>query len=436
MNAPCGIPFITQIRHWKIETKSLYFHLMRSILIAVLTAPFLIMADDFVFEANYDEAKIPAYSLPDVLEGVDSADGWPAKRAEWHALIAREMFGETTETMRATKATMSPAAPDKAILDGKGILKQITVKLAGQDINVAIFLPKSAKEEAVPVFLGYNFSGNHTVFDDPDIVLTKSWMRKRKDQQANAEDRGKSASRWCVERIIDGGFGLVTVYYGDVDPDFDDQFENGVHAELGVPAKNEAASIASWSWALSRILDVLTDSVSEVDGEKVAVFGHSRLGKTSLWAGASDERFALVISNNSGCGGAALSRRAIGETVWRINNSFPHWFCQNFKRYDNKEGDLPFDNHTLLALIAPRPLYVASAEGDTWADPKGEFLSCLHADPVYQLLGTEGLPATEMPKVNTPVQGRIGYHIRSGDHNVTDYDWEQYVAFATKHLLP
>lgn len=409
---------------------------MRSIFIAVLAAPFLLMADDFVFEPNYDESKIPAYTLPDVLEGVKTAADWPEKRAKWHSLIAREMFGESTAAMGATKATTSSAAPDKVILNGKGVLKQITVNLAGQDINVALFLPKSAAEKPVPVFLGYNFSGNHAVFDDPDIILPSSWMLKRKDRTANEEDRGASASRWSVERIIDGGFGLVTAYYGDVDPDFDDEFKNGVHAELGQPAKNEAASIATWSWALSRILDVLNESTPEVDGEKVASFGHSRLGKTSLWAGASDERFALVISNDSGCGGAALSRRAIGETVWRITDSFPHWFCGNFLRYANKEGDLPFDNHTLLALIAPRPLYVASAEDDTWADPKGEFLSCLHADPVYKLLGTEGLPATEMPAVNSPTQGQIGYHMRSGKHNVTDYDWEQYMKFATKHLLP
>ncbi len=412
---------------------------MRLLKLALFAASVLAlstMADDFVFEANYDEARIPAYTLPDPLEGVATLEDWPGKRAEWHALIAREMFGATPESAKALKASFREAAPDKIILGGKGILKQLVVELAGQELNLALFLPKTASTAPAPVFLGYNFSGNHTVFDDPDIILPSSWMRKTKDNQAKEEDRGKSASRWAVERIIDGGFGLVTLYYGDVDPDTDDGFQNGVHQQIGVPAANEAASIATWSWALSRVLDVLDDSVEEVDGERVAVIGHSRLGKTSIWAGASDERFALVISNDSGCGGAALSRRAIGETVWRINDSFPHWFCGNFKKYSNNEKALPFDNHTLLSLVAPRPLYVASAEGDKWADPKGEFLSCLNADPVYRLLGTEGLPATEMPAVHSPAHGQIGYHIRAGKHDVTDYDWEQYMKFATRHLSP
>jgi len=410
----------------------------------VLALAMLLFCTDQAAAANYDEAKVPKYRLPDPLklasgDTVADAKTWREKRRpEILRLFQTHMFGRSPGP--PPKLRHEVADVDERALGGKARRKQVTIHFgsaAGDpSMHLLIYLPSAAKGP-VPLFLTYNFNGNHTIHADPGIRLATVWPRKAGGKPARAAEktRGASASRWAVEQILSRGYGLATIYYGDVDPDFHDRFANGIHAlypQLQGRGDN-FSSISAWAWGLSRALDYL-ESDAHVDATRVAVMGHSRLGKTSLWAGASDQRFALVISNNSGCGGAALSRRSFGETVARINKSFPHWFCDNFKKYSGRENDLPIDQHMLVALIAPRPVYIASAEQDRWADPRGEFLSARHADGVYRLLGTEGLPAKSMPEVGKPVMGTIGYHIRAGKHNVTDYDWQQYLSFADQHF--
>lgn len=335
---------------------------------------------------------------------------------------------------------------DPTALEGKTTRKEITAwftaNKSGPAMHVLVYQPNGAGAPW-PLFLGLNYYGNASVHADPGITLSRAWMRPNKefgivDNRATDRTRGAHASRWQIEAVLRRGYATATVYYGDLCPDRDDGIEESVGALFGSVnsrAPDGWGSIGIWAWGLSRALEVIEND-PELDAKRVAVHGHSRLGKAALWAAAQDERFALVISNNSGAGGAALAKRIYGETV-AISNSrhSTPWYSLNYRKYNDNEAALPVDQHELLALIAPRPLYVASAAEDRGADPRGEFLSVEAAQIAYRLHGKMALGVAERPPVDQPLHGdALAYHIRTGKHDITAYDWEQYLEFADEYL--
>ncbi len=395
-----------------------------------------------------DENDVQPYDLPDLLQFADgrrvaNVADWRERRREIIRLFETHVYGAAPQSSPECEITL--VSSDRFALNGLATRKQarLTFQKHGQtcEIDMLLYLPNQ-RREAVPLFMGLNFEGNHTVHTDPGILISQKWVPNDNQgivhHRATARSRGARASRWQVDLLLQNGFGLATAYYGDIDPDFDDGFQNGIHPlfyERGQtrPLADQWGAIAAWSWGLQQIMDYC-ETDADIDPQRVAVLGHSRLGKAALWAGALDERFALVISNNSGCGGAALSRRKFGETVTDINSRFPHWFCGNFKRYNDSEENLPIDQHMLLACIAPRPLYVASASEDLWADPRGEFLSAVHAAPAYEIFGKAGLAESTSVQIEMPLMNTIGYHLRKGAHDLTGYDWAQFIQFAKLHF--
>jgi hypothetical protein len=381
--------------------------------------------------------------LPNVLETfagerIADADAWKAKRRpELRALFQHYMYGYLPA---ARPVTWQAVHDNKNAFGGKVWLREFALNVHGVEnhpIHVLVALPANAAKPA-PLFLGLSFVGNHMIVDDPKIRIPDVWMYDRHPgvvaNRATEAGRGKAKDVWPIETIVERGYGLAVAYNGEWEPDL--KTERGViHAAIPAVGPPDAGwgRIALWAWGLSRMYDAAA-TLPEIDATRVAVIGHSRLGKTALLAAALDDRFALAIPNQAGCGGTAPSRGKIGESVERINTAFPTWFCGNFKKFNRAPERLPFDQHGLAALCAPRPVLFSNAEEDSWANPAGQFDVLVAADPAYRLFGVEGVADRRPPALNVLSQGRLSYFIRPGMHAMTPVDWQAYLEFADRHL--
>ena len=393
---------------------------------------------------NYDESLTGNYTLPDPLvladgKPVRDARTWNTKRRpEIVRLFEEHQFGRSP----VRPAGMSFDVFDKGTpaLGGKALRRQVTVYFSrdrtGPKMDLLIYLPAGARKP-VPLLLNLSFTANSNVVDDPGIKPGEVWGRDRKRVPA---PKGTNFGRLDVLPFLASGIGVGTVYYGDIDPDFPGGIQHGVRALYLKPGQTEPApdewgTIAAWGWGLSRALDYF-ETDKGVDAKRVAIVGASRLGKTVLWAGARDTRFAMVIASCSGEGGAALSRRYFGETVKHLTapTRYPYQFAANYQKHADRVGESPFDAHMLLALVAPRPLLLQTGDTDLWSDPKGEFLSAVAAGPVYELLGKQGLGTDEMPPAGQPVLRTLGYYMHAGGHGTIPSDWELFLKFMQSHL--
>jgi len=370
---------------------------------------------------NYDESGVASYMLPDPLvlshppgKKVRTAEEWALRRPAILELFRENVYGRSQG--RPERLRFEVVQEDSTAMSGAATLKRVVVHSShggrSHQFGLTLFLP-NARQGRVPVFLLIN--NRPTENTDPTRAVQSGF--------------------WPAERLVARGYGIAALHNAELAPDDKDRYRNGV-IELfegttsGPRPANAWGALAAWAWGASRAMDYF-ETDSRVDGGRVAVVGHSRGGKAALWAGAEDERFALVISNESGEGGAALSRRNFGETVARINEAFPHWFAGNYRAFAGREQEMPTDQHMLLALVAPRALYVASADADLWSDPRGEYLALANASPVFELWGDPTMSMDGMPGLDTPVViRRRGYHVRTGAHNLTPFDWDRFAEFA------
>lgn len=369
--------------------------------------------------------SVSGSEVPDVLttlsgKPVESAEVWEKeRRPEVLELFQTHVYGKKP-VGRPQTLRFEQLEPDQEMMGGTALRKRVRVSYVGPGgeggFALTAFIPKSAKP--APAFL---LICNR----DPAVNIDPGRLQK--------------SPFWPAEELVARGYAALALFNGDIDPDSHDGFTNGVHGvfqpDPSVRATDAWGTIAAWAWGASRVMDWI-EAEPLIDARRVAVVGHSRGGKTALWCGATDVRFALTISNNSGCGGAKLNRMSLprSESVAVINKAFPHWFCDNFKRYGGNEEDLPVDQHMLVALIAPRLAYVASATLDDWAGQPAEFRACELASPVWRRLYRKNGLVGVWPPPDTPLhEGRIGYHLRSGKHNLELYDWERFMDFADRH---
>jgi hypothetical protein len=407
---------------------------------AVLLSAAAAAADD----AFPEPSALPARpELPDPLvmlngERVPTKEQWQTKRKpELRALFQHYMYGDMPQAPPKVEARVRHE--DRKALGGKARLREVELTFggAGPTLYLLVVVPNDHKGPA-PAFVGLNFCGNHAVVDDPGVRLPTAWMYPNrvgvKDNRATEEGRGKEKDTWAIDQTIARGYAVALFYPGDLDPDRNDVWSWSWRGK-GRDTGHDTTTIAVWAWGVSRVVDYLTTD-KDIDAKRLAAVGHSRLGKTVLLAAAFDERIALAIPHQAGCGGTAPSRQndPKAESVKRINTSFPHWFCGNFKKFNDDVTRLPFDQNCLAALCAPRPLLFSNATEDLWANPSGQFTVLKAAEPAYRLLGAGGVEADKMPEVGTLSAGTLGYYIRPGKHSMTREDWKVFLDFADRHL--
>jgi hypothetical protein len=381
---------------------------------------------------NYDEAKVGTYTLPDPLvlndgEPVRSATDWEQRRRpEILELYRKYIYGRVPENAPAARASV--VSVDPKALGGTAERKVVMIRFGeGADapfIRLIMYLP-AGRTAPVPVLLHMTFWGDSAPPPRPTPPPT-------------AAPRPRIAELGPIADILARGYGYAFYRYANLQPDTADARKSGVlaltEAQGSVPAPDEWGTISVWAWGASRALDYLQGD-PEVDGKRVALIGHSRLGKTALWAGAQDPRFALVLSSCGGELGSSLSRRDYGETVDDLVRRYSWQFAPSFRQWSGRWNDMPVDAHMLIALNAPHPVMITGGSEDKWADPRGEFLAEFAAGPVYRLLGRKDIGATEMPGLDEFVDsGDLAFRYHDGPHAIMPDDWKVFLDYADRYL--